>query len=423
MAGYAVVDLETTGLNPALHDRIVEIGIVQVSPDGQVEDSWCTLVNPKRDLGPQHIHGISAADVLAAPTFADIAGDVADRLRGRAFVAHNATFDARFLTSAYLDLGHVVPIGPQTTVCTMRWTGRLLPHLPRTLAGCCSHLGLPLEQHHSALADASAAAALLTHLLRLPPPAPTPPWRSALESARGAIWPVLPAHDVAPVSRGGAAERQVPFLSRLVDSLPAGPHPEEEMEYLALLDRALLDRFLSVREQEALVAAARTLGIDQPTAIALHRQYVVALAQAAWHDGVVTDAELDDLHEVAVLLDLDPAEVDVALSTARSAVTGSAISVERADEHVDEGRFSLRPGDLVVLTGQMSEPREVWEERVRAAGLVPHSGVTKKVALVVAADPDSLSGKARKASAYGIPIVTEAAFGQMLLADSLTTRS
>ena len=78
MSGYAVVDLETTGLRPSWHDRIVEIGIVLLDPDGEQEVTWETLVNPQRDLGPQEVHGIAAADVLAAPTFADVAGPVAD---------------------------------------------------------------------------------------------------------------------------------------------------------------------------------------------------------------------------------------------------------------------------------------------------------------------------------------------------------
>jgi len=68
----------------------------------------------------------------------------------------------------------------------------------------------------------------------------------------------------------------------------------------------------------------------------------------------------------------------------------------------------------VVFTGEMSLPREEWVRRAMDAGLVPHSSVTKKVALVVAADPDSLSGKARKAEAYGIPIVGEWAFEELI---------
>lgn len=46
-------------------------------------------------------------------------------------------------------------------------------------------------------------------------------------------------------------------------------------------------------------------------------------------------------------------------------------------------------------------------------GYVPHPNVTKKVRLLVAADPDTLSGKARKARAYGVPIVTPKAFSRM----------
>lgn len=69
---------------------------------------------------------------------------------------------------------------------------------------------------------------------------------------------------------------------------------------------------------------------------------------------------------------------------------------------------------MVVFTGDMSVARAVWEKRAEEAGLVPRPSVTKKVKLVVAADPDSLSGKARKAADYGIPIVTEEAFAVML---------
>jgi DNA polymerase-3 subunit epsilon len=71
VSGYAVVDVETTGLFPDWHDRIVEIAVVQVSPVGEVEASWATLVNPQRDLGPQQIHGIRASDVLGVPTFGE----------------------------------------------------------------------------------------------------------------------------------------------------------------------------------------------------------------------------------------------------------------------------------------------------------------------------------------------------------------
>ena len=55
----------------------------------------------------------------------------------------------------------------------------------------------------------------------------------------------------------------------------------------------------------------------------------------------------------------------------------------------------------------MQRDRAELEQLIIDAGYTPHSGVTKKVKLVVAADPDSLSGKARKARDYGIPVVSE----------------
>lgn len=56
-----MVDVETTGLNPRV-DRVVQIAVTQMRADGAVEGAWSTLVNPGRDPGPSHIHGITAAD-------------------------------------------------------------------------------------------------------------------------------------------------------------------------------------------------------------------------------------------------------------------------------------------------------------------------------------------------------------------------
>lgn len=417
MNGYAVVDLETTGLRPSWHDRIVEVAVVLLSPAGDVENRWCTLLNPERDLGPQEVHGIRAADVLDAPRFADVAGALTARLRGRTFVAHNAGFDASFLRAAYRALGYDAPLTRETTLCTMRWASRLLPSVPRTLAGCCAHTGVVLEHHHSALSDATAAAGLLRHYLERACDDPsTPPWLETVAAAEASTWPDLHDPGVTVVRRGTATERHVPFLSRLVDALPIIPGSEAQTEYLALLDRALVDRFLSVREQQALVATAHDPGIDQPSAVGLHRAYLRSLAQVALQDGVLSPSEHDDLHAVAALLDLDVLEVEDALAVANGSPVRLADAVDSAEGR--EGpvveHFQLAPGDMVVFTGEMSVPREVWQDRAEAAGLVPHTAVTKKVRLVVAADPDSLSGKARKAVGYGIPIVTEEAFEGML---------
>lgn len=71
--GYAVVDFETTGLNPARGDRAIEIGLVHVAPDGTLEDEHETLIRVHRDIGAQWIHHISAVELIHAPEFEGIA--------------------------------------------------------------------------------------------------------------------------------------------------------------------------------------------------------------------------------------------------------------------------------------------------------------------------------------------------------------
>ena len=79
-----------------------------------------------------------------------------------------------------------------------------------------------------------------------------------------------------------------------------------------------------------------------------------------------------------------------------------------------EATVELVAGDYIVLTGDMLRPRDEWHGELQTRGFVPWAAVTKKVKLVAAADPDSLSGKARKARDYGIPIVGEQGLADLL---------
>jgi DNA polymerase III subunit epsilon len=194
--GYAVVDTETTGFAARGRDRIVEIAVVQLDEDGVVTDEWCTLVNPARDLGPQHIHRISAAEVWHAPTFAGIAGALAARLRERVLVAHNLSFDARFLAAEFGRLGVE---WPTAGLCTMRLADQYLPQRAgRSLRACCEAAGVSLVDAHSALYDARAAAGLFAGYLRQ---ALRPlPWRDLVESDDP--WPFVGYPSAQPVQRG-----------------------------------------------------------------------------------------------------------------------------------------------------------------------------------------------------------------------------
>ncbi len=366
---YAVIDIETTGLYARGHDRVCEIAVVQVDTGGQITDDWHSLVNPRRDLGPQHIHGISAAEVRGAPTFAQVAGRVAQLLKGRVVAAHNLAFDAQFLVAEYNRLGVAVPITHEAGVCTMTMAANFL-----AVAG------------------------------------DPPPWQYLVSAAAKQTWPYLPITDVAPVLRGQSRGRGDHFLARLVDQLPRVPDPPQADAYLELLDRILLDRYISTAEADALVDMATSLELSRGQAIDLHHGYLRDLASRALEDGVVTDEERQDLYSVASLLGLAPTDADRAL-------TGSARSRPDQGQQRVPG-FCLSRGDVVVFTGQMAEPRDVWEKRAAAAGLSVGRSVTKKTRLLVAEDPDTLSGKASKAQAYRIPIVRPDAFLRMIRSGS-----
>lgn len=76
-------------------------------------------------------------------------------------------------------------------------------------------------------------------------------------------------------------------------------------------------------------------------------------------------------------------------------------------------QFSLSPGDRVAFTGSLDIPYEIWAQRAAAAGL-DVGDVSRKCVLLVAANPDTMSGKVQKARAHGVPIVGEAAFAKFL---------
>ena len=96
-APLAFVDVETTGGHPLYH-RIIEIGVVLARGDA-IEESWTTLVDPGTWLPPtiQRLTGIDPDALHDAPPFRAIAGELAARLEGRLFVAHNARFDYGFV--------------------------------------------------------------------------------------------------------------------------------------------------------------------------------------------------------------------------------------------------------------------------------------------------------------------------------------
>lgn len=166
---FAVVDVETSGLS-LRRDHVLQVGVVTVDGDGVVLDRWSSLLRPRHRwffrVGPTRLHGIRRSHVRHAPPAADVLAELARRLEGARFVAHNAPFDLAFLRKAAAEHGtELVVTDP---LCTLRMSRALDPQRTQShrLADVCARFDVVLVRPHDALADADATAAVLPHLLR-----------------------------------------------------------------------------------------------------------------------------------------------------------------------------------------------------------------------------------------------------------------
>jgi len=404
----AIIDVETTGLFPLRHDRVVELAAIVIDGDGRIVREFVSLVNPGRDIGPSSIHGLTAEDVLHAPQFGDIAGLLVETLQGTVAIAgHNVRFDHQFIESEFSRIDSPVP--QCFTVCTMQLAGG------GRLSECCCDYGIPLDgEAHHALADARATASLLSMLLP-----DQPRIVEKLSRLMPIQWPAIPSTRKQPITRDEFRRRQTEpptFLQRLLGRMHTGAEPIATegavMAYAALVDRVLEDRHVDESEADALVEMAAKWGLTGEQINFAHREYVNQLAIAALADGVVTEAERRDLKLVARLLGQEKRDLDQVLQEAAAKVDSSPLG--SAATPTPEASLT---GKRVCFTGELQcryngelIPRELAEELATKAGLVVMDSVTKKLDLLVLADPHSQSGKAKKARQYGIRIMHEPVF-------------
>ena len=161
---FAVVDVETTGRRAGDH-RVTDIAIVEVR-GGEIVDEYQTLINPARSISPAIVAltGITPDMVRHAPYFDHVAEEIAGRLAGKVFVAHNAAFDWGFVSSELVRAGADAPSAHR--LCTVRMTRRLVPELRhRNLDVVTRHFGIEIHSRHRAYGDAVATARVLLRLL------------------------------------------------------------------------------------------------------------------------------------------------------------------------------------------------------------------------------------------------------------------
>ncbi len=162
---YVVVDTETTGGRAWSGDRITEIAAVVVR-NGEIVELFETLVNPQRSIPPfvTQLTNITWDMVKDAPTFDRVAPDVMRVLEGNVFVAHNAMFDWRFVTSELSRSTGRKLRGRR--LCTVKIARKVLPQLPRrSLDYVARYYGVEIRGRHRAAGDALATAKCLLRML------------------------------------------------------------------------------------------------------------------------------------------------------------------------------------------------------------------------------------------------------------------
>lgn len=164
MKDFAAIDFETANFNPT---SVCSVGIIIVR-NGIVSDSIYELIKPQPNyynFRNVQIHGISASDTANAPLFPEVWTKIAPRIDGLPLVAHNSPFDEGCLKASHEF--YEMPYPNYTFYCTCRasrkFFGKRLPnHQLHTVSAAC---GYDLLNHHNALADAEACAAIAIKLL------------------------------------------------------------------------------------------------------------------------------------------------------------------------------------------------------------------------------------------------------------------
>jgi DNA polymerase III subunit epsilon len=391
---WVACDFETTGLHPAYHHRVVEAAFVTGVGD-RIEREWTSLICPDRDIGAGDIHGLYGRDLINAPHFEQLLGSMLGDLHGRVIVAHNARFDEAFLEAELVRAGVELP--PLPWLCTLQLTRRL-GAVGGRLQDCSCQFGVQANDAHTALGDARAVAGLVIRCwdrIELEPVTAQVPWPTATDTA-------------AACPRSSRPPQRESYLRRLAMSRPSvnGGHAELAA-YMELLDRVLEDRRVTDQEAGELSACADLLGLSAEEAGRAHRQYLASLLAVAQADAVVTERERRDLECVAELLgeELDGTDLPEPSSPTPSQ-TGSM-----------RGLTVCFTGALECRLGGEKITRERAQELATNAGLVVHSRVTKSLDVLVCADPESMSGKAKTAREYGTRVLAETAFWPLIDVD------
>lgn len=162
-----VFDTETTGINPATGDRMVEIGCVELINRCPTGREYHAYFNPERAMPSEAeaVHGLSTIFLSDKPLFGHLCEELLDFIGDSPLIAHNAAFDFGFLNAELARCGRD-PVCLTRMVCTLVLARSRHPGGKHSLDALCSRFGVDRSQRvkHGALLDAQLLAQVYVEL-------------------------------------------------------------------------------------------------------------------------------------------------------------------------------------------------------------------------------------------------------------------
>lgn len=378
---YVAFDVETTGFNK--NDRIVEIGFVTFK-NGELLEEWSTLLNPQRDVGKSNIHGITASMVSTAPLFQEVVNDIFRIINGRVLVAHQFSFDARMLAQELNRLDIDGDLGKG--FCTLIASRNLLPGTADSLAATCEALGVESLDAHSALGDARMTMQIFQKL--------SDDGQEVVPTSVSYDKSLNPARVLQRTAFKKVPDNALERIKAFTKKVPFPTSDEKLVAYLLLLNMAMQDLAISKEEEAELNHWAEDLGVSSAQVQILHQGYLDSFIQAALRDGVITLQEREMIELVANALRLPVVIPD------------SPQLIQANEDSLSVGKRVCFTGEAFGFSGSTIQ-RSDLEALAAKVGLHPVKDVTKKGCdILVAADESTMSGKAKKAKEWGIPVIS-----------------